>query len=72
CCSKTADLNGPPSSTSIDQDAPSTITSSTTYDRQSPIIIDGVEEQLQPTTFNNDPFQGVLTSKPSSQESSSN
>ncbi|GJV81724.1 retrovirus-related pol polyprotein from transposon TNT 1-94 [Tanacetum coccineum] len=42
------DLTGSPSSTSIDQDAPST------------------------TTFDNDPFQGALTSEPSSQESSSN
>ncbi|GKC24230.1 retrovirus-related pol polyprotein from transposon TNT 1-94 [Tanacetum coccineum] len=45
-----ADPTGSPSSTFIDQDAPST----------------------KPTTFDNDPFQDVLNSKPSSQESSSN
>ncbi|GKB05924.1 retrovirus-related pol polyprotein from transposon TNT 1-94 [Tanacetum coccineum] len=32
----------------------------------------GVEEQLQLAQFDNDPFQDILTSEPSSQESSSN
>ncbi|GJY96274.1 retrovirus-related pol polyprotein from transposon TNT 1-94 [Tanacetum coccineum] len=32
----------------------------------------GVEEQLQPAQFDNDLFQDILTSEPSSQESSSN
>ncbi|GKE59482.1 retrovirus-related pol polyprotein from transposon TNT 1-94 [Tanacetum coccineum] len=61
---KPADLTGSPSSTSIDQDAPSTSTSSTTHDTQSIVITEDVEEQLQPATFDNDPFQGVLTSEP--------
>ncbi|GJT76447.1 retrovirus-related pol polyprotein from transposon TNT 1-94 [Tanacetum coccineum] len=32
----------------------------------------GVEEELQPEQFDNDPFQDILTSEPSSQESSLN
>ncbi|GKC14893.1 retrovirus-related pol polyprotein from transposon TNT 1-94 [Tanacetum coccineum] len=42
---------GLPSSTSIDQDAPSTSTSSTIQETQSPVIFEGVEEQLQPAQF---------------------
>nr|GEV44909.1 retrovirus-related Pol polyprotein from transposon TNT 1-94 [Tanacetum cinerariifolium] len=64
-----ADPTSSHSSTSIDQDAPSTSTSSTTQETYSLVINEGVEEQLHPATFNNDPFQDVLTSKPSSQES---
>ncbi|GJY35195.1 hypothetical protein Tco_0420573 [Tanacetum coccineum] len=67
-----ANPTGSPLSTSIDQDAPSTSTPSTTHETQSLIISEGVEEQLQPAIFDNDPFQDVLTSKQSSQESSSN
>nr|GEU69132.1 integrase, catalytic region, zinc finger, CCHC-type, peptidase aspartic, catalytic [Tanacetum cinerariifolium] len=60
-----------PLSTSIEQDAPAASTSSTIQVTQSPVISKGVEEQLQPTHFDNDPFLDVLTSEPSSQESSS-
>nr|GEU70658.1 hypothetical protein [Tanacetum cinerariifolium] len=59
-----------PLSTSIKQDAPAASTSSTIQVTQSPVISKGVEEQLQPTHFDNDPFLDVLTSEPSSQESS--
>ncbi|GJT44477.1 retrovirus-related pol polyprotein from transposon TNT 1-94 [Tanacetum coccineum] len=37
-----------------------------------PVISDGVEEQLQPAQFDNDPLHNILTFEPSSQESSSN
>ncbi|GJZ88204.1 retrovirus-related pol polyprotein from transposon TNT 1-94 [Tanacetum coccineum] len=67
-----ADPIGSPSSTSIDQAAPSASTSSTIQERQSPVILEGVKEQLQPTQFDNDPFLNILTLEPSSQESSSN
>ncbi|GKD44771.1 retrovirus-related pol polyprotein from transposon TNT 1-94 [Tanacetum coccineum] len=43
-----AHLTGSPSSTPIDQVAPSASTSSTIHESQSPIICEGVEEQLQP------------------------
>ncbi|GJW82002.1 hypothetical protein Tco_0145977 [Tanacetum coccineum] len=67
-----ADTAGSPSSTSIDQAAPSTITSSTIQETQSLVISKGVEEQSQPTYFVDDPFLDILTSEPSSQESSLN
>ncbi|GJW77173.1 retrovirus-related pol polyprotein from transposon TNT 1-94 [Tanacetum coccineum] len=51
---------GSPSSTSIDQDAPSTSTLLTTHETQSLVIAEGVEDQLQPTTFDNDPCQEAL------------
>ncbi|GJR91679.1 hypothetical protein Tco_0215690 [Tanacetum coccineum] len=65
------DPTSTPSSTYIDQDAPSASTLPT-QETQSPIIYEGVEEQLQPTWFDNDPFQDILTFKPNSQKSSSN
>ncbi|GKA70028.1 retrovirus-related pol polyprotein from transposon TNT 1-94 [Tanacetum coccineum] len=68
----TADTTSTPLLTSIDQDAPSASTSSTTQETQSPIIQEGVEEQLQPAKFDDDPFQNVLTTEQSSEESSSN
>ncbi|GJX96199.1 hypothetical protein Tco_0351997 [Tanacetum coccineum] len=67
-----ADPIGSPSSTSIDQVAPSASTSSTIQETQSPVISEGVKEQLQPAQFIDDPFLDILTSEPSSQESSSN
>ncbi|GJY23634.1 hypothetical protein Tco_0397292 [Tanacetum coccineum] len=67
-----ADTTGTPLSTSVDQDAPSVSTSSTTQETQSPVIHKGVDELLQPAEFDNDPFLNVLTSEPSSEESSSN
>ncbi|GJZ52438.1 retrovirus-related pol polyprotein from transposon TNT 1-94 [Tanacetum coccineum] len=63
---------GSPSSTSINQAAPSASTSSTIQETQSPIISKGVEEQTQPAHFVDDPFLDIITSEPSSQESSSN
>nr|GEU52310.1 retrovirus-related Pol polyprotein from transposon TNT 1-94 [Tanacetum cinerariifolium] len=54
-----------PLSTSIEQDTPAASTSSTTQETQSLVIHDGVDEQLKSATFNNDPFQDVLTSEPS-------
>ncbi|GKF71954.1 hypothetical protein Tco_0208068 [Tanacetum coccineum] len=65
------DLTGSPSLTSIDQDAPSTSTPLITHETQSTVIFEGVEEQLQPAPFDDDPFLDILTSEPSSQESSS-
>ncbi|GJR42696.1 hypothetical protein Tco_1310799 [Tanacetum coccineum] len=51
-----ADTIGTPLSTSIDQDAPSISTLSTTYETQSLFLFQGVEKQLQPAQFDNDPF----------------
>ncbi|GJV83770.1 retrovirus-related pol polyprotein from transposon TNT 1-94 [Tanacetum coccineum] len=68
-----ADPTGTPLSTSIDQDAPSASTSPT-QETQSPVIHSSVKEQLnenEHAQFNNDPFLDILTSEPSSQESSS-
>ncbi|GKA95384.1 retrovirus-related pol polyprotein from transposon TNT 1-94, partial [Tanacetum coccineum] len=62
---------GTPSSTSIDQDAPSASTSPTSIETQSPVISQGVEEHLQLAQFNNDPFHDIPTSEQSSQESPS-
>ncbi|GKE60774.1 retrovirus-related pol polyprotein from transposon TNT 1-94, partial [Tanacetum coccineum] len=61
-----ANTTGTPSSTSINQDAPYVSTSPKTYETQSPVNLEGVEEQLQPAHFDNDPFQDILTSEPSS------
>ncbi|GJY63363.1 retrovirus-related pol polyprotein from transposon TNT 1-94 [Tanacetum coccineum] len=57
---------GTPSSTSINQDTPSASTLPTSPEIQSLVISEGVEEQLQPAQFDNDPFQEILTSEPSS------
>ncbi|GKD37677.1 retrovirus-related pol polyprotein from transposon TNT 1-94 [Tanacetum coccineum] len=59
-----ADLTGSPSSTFIDQDAPSTSTSLTIQETQSPVTSEGVEEQSQPAQLVDDPFLDILTSKP--------
>nr|GEU64038.1 hypothetical protein [Tanacetum cinerariifolium] len=67
-----ADSTGTPSSTTIDQDVPSASTSPTSTETQTPVIFEGVEEQLQPTQFDKDPFYDILTSEPNSQDSSSN
>ncbi|GJR72533.1 retrovirus-related pol polyprotein from transposon TNT 1-94 [Tanacetum coccineum] len=66
-----ADPTDLPSSTSIDQVAPSASTSSTIQETQSLIISEGVKEQLQLTQLIDDPFLDIHTSEPSSQESSS-
>nr|GEV99600.1 retrovirus-related Pol polyprotein from transposon TNT 1-94 [Tanacetum cinerariifolium] len=59
-----ANPTGTPSSTSIDQDAPSSSTSSTIQETQSPVIYEDVEEQLQQAPFDDDPFLNILTSEP--------
>nr|GEU32595.1 hypothetical protein [Tanacetum cinerariifolium] len=61
-----ADLTGSPLSTFIDQDAPSNSTSSKILETQSLVISEGVEEHLQPSSFDDDPFLDILTSKPRS------
>ncbi|GKC82203.1 retrovirus-related pol polyprotein from transposon TNT 1-94 [Tanacetum coccineum] len=56
------DLTGTPSSTTIDQDAPSPSTSQTPKETQSPVIPFGVEEHFHDTEvahLDNDPFFGV-------------
>ncbi|GJT47920.1 retrovirus-related pol polyprotein from transposon TNT 1-94 [Tanacetum coccineum] len=58
------DPTGSPSSTSIDQAAPSASTSSTIHETQSLVNYDGVEEPLQPTQLVDDLFLNILTSKP--------
>ncbi|GKE42370.1 retrovirus-related pol polyprotein from transposon TNT 1-94 [Tanacetum coccineum] len=65
------DPTGSPSSTFIDQAAPSMSTSSTLQETQSLVISEGVEEKLQPAQLVDDPFLKTLTSEESSQESSS-
>ncbi|GJS53790.1 hypothetical protein Tco_0627152 [Tanacetum coccineum] len=67
-----ADPTGSPSSTTINQAAPFTSTSSTIHETQSPVIFEGVEKQLQPTQHVDDPFLDLLSSELSSHESSSN
>ncbi|GJQ93014.1 retrovirus-related pol polyprotein from transposon TNT 1-94 [Tanacetum coccineum] len=53
-------------------DALSDSISPTSTETQSLVISQSVEEQLQPTQFDNDPLYDILTSEPSSLESSSN
>nr|GEY62505.1 hypothetical protein [Tanacetum cinerariifolium] len=68
-----ADPTGIPSSTTIDQDAPSPSTSQTPQEIQSPIIPFGVEEHfhdIKVAHLDNDPFFGVLIPEPNSKESS--
>nr|GEW19381.1 hypothetical protein [Tanacetum cinerariifolium] len=60
---KPAALTGSPSSTTVDQDAPSPSYSQTTPDTQSPIIPNDVEDDnhdLDVTHMNNEPFFGLL------------
>ncbi|GJU84609.1 retrovirus-related pol polyprotein from transposon TNT 1-94 [Tanacetum coccineum] len=64
---------GTPSSTTIDQDAPSSSTSQTTQETPSPIIPLGVEEaghDIEVAHMDNNPFVEFLIPKPSSEESS--
>ncbi|GKE63903.1 hypothetical protein Tco_1514270 [Tanacetum coccineum] len=49
--------------TSIKQDAPAASNLSTTQETQSLVISEGVEEQLQPAQFDNDPFLDILNSE---------
>nr|GEU86609.1 hypothetical protein [Tanacetum cinerariifolium] len=69
---RTIDPTGLPLSTSIVEAALSTSTSLTIQEILSPVISEGVEEELQTVYFDNDPFLDILTSELSSQESSSN
>ncbi|GKA68019.1 hypothetical protein Tco_0767936 [Tanacetum coccineum] len=65
---------GLPSSTTVDQDAPSPSNSQTTPKTQSPIIPDDVEEDnhdLDVAHMNNDPFFGILILKNHYEASSS-
>ncbi|GKE23239.1 hypothetical protein Tco_1434751 [Tanacetum coccineum] len=68
------DITGTPSSTTIDQDAPSASTSLTSEETQDPVLQQGVEEQYQGhqnAQFDNDLFIDIFTLEPSSGESSS-
>ncbi|GJY46978.1 putative ribonuclease H-like domain-containing protein [Tanacetum coccineum] len=65
---------GSPSSTTVDQDAPSPSNSQTTPETQSPIIPNDVEEDnhdLDVAHMNNDPFFGILILENDSEASSS-
>ncbi|GJT99706.1 putative ribonuclease H-like domain-containing protein [Tanacetum coccineum] len=65
---------GSPSSTTVDQDAPSPSNSQTTPETQSPIISNDVEEEnhdLDVAHMNNDPFFGILIPENDSEASSS-
>ncbi|GJZ84670.1 retrovirus-related pol polyprotein from transposon TNT 1-94 [Tanacetum coccineum] len=67
-------LIGIPSSTTIDQDAPSLSTSQTPQETQSPVIPFGVEEpfhDIEVAHLDSDPFFGLPILKPNSEESSS-
>ncbi|GJR58497.1 retrovirus-related pol polyprotein from transposon TNT 1-94 [Tanacetum coccineum] len=65
-----ADPTSTPLSTFVEQDAPAARTSSITQETQSPIVLEGVEGQLQQAPFDDDPFLSILTFEPSSKESS--
>nr|GEV32769.1 retrovirus-related Pol polyprotein from transposon TNT 1-94 [Tanacetum cinerariifolium] len=68
-----ADPTSTPSSTSVDQDAPSTSTSQTPQESQSLVILSGVKEHfpnIEVAHLDNDPFFGVPIPEPSSKESS--
>ncbi|GJT56451.1 hypothetical protein Tco_0991505 [Tanacetum coccineum] len=63
---------GSPSSTTVDQDAPSPSNSQTTPETQSPIILNDVEEDnhdLDVAHMNNDPYFGILIPKAPSDQS---
>ncbi|GJT74764.1 hypothetical protein Tco_1041489 [Tanacetum coccineum] len=68
------DSTSTPSSTSVDQDAPSLSTSQTPQEIQSPKIPSSVEEHfhdIEVAHLDNDPFFGVLIPEPNFEESSS-
>ncbi|GJY42399.1 retrovirus-related pol polyprotein from transposon TNT 1-94 [Tanacetum coccineum] len=68
---RVVDIAGSPSLTTIDQDTPSSSTSSTNQQHKSSIILQGVEEPI-PNAFFNDPCHEPLHDVSTSQESSSN
>ncbi|GJS52079.1 retrovirus-related pol polyprotein from transposon TNT 1-94 [Tanacetum coccineum] len=68
------DSTGLPSSPLVDQDAPALSTSQTSQESQSPIIPSGVDEHfhgIEVAHLDKDPFFGVPTPEPNSEESSS-
>ncbi|GKF03080.1 retrovirus-related pol polyprotein from transposon TNT 1-94, partial [Tanacetum coccineum] len=70
---KPAVSTGTPSSTTIDQDAPSTSTSQTPPETQSPVIALSVEEayhDIEVAHMDNNPFIEILITEPSFEESS--
>ncbi|GJT66889.1 retrovirus-related pol polyprotein from transposon TNT 1-94 [Tanacetum coccineum] len=71
---KPAVSTGSPSSTTVDQDAPSPSNSQTTPETQSPVIPNDVEEynhDLDVAHMNNDPFFGIIIPENDSEASSS-
>ncbi|GJU98357.1 retrovirus-related pol polyprotein from transposon TNT 1-94 [Tanacetum coccineum] len=73
-CSSSRCINRSPSSTTVDQDAPSPSNSQTTPETQSPIIPNDVEEDnhdLDVAHMNNDPFFGIPIPENDSEASSS-
>ncbi|GJW49594.1 retrovirus-related pol polyprotein from transposon TNT 1-94, partial [Tanacetum coccineum] len=69
-----ADSTGSPSSTTVDQDAPSASNSQSTTETQSPVISNDVEEDdhdLDVAHMNNDPFFGIPIPEHDSEASSS-
>ncbi|GKB33227.1 retrovirus-related pol polyprotein from transposon TNT 1-94 [Tanacetum coccineum] len=69
-----ATSTGSPSSTTVDQDAPSPYNSQTTSETQSPVIFNDVEEEnhdLDVAYMNNDPFFGIPIPENDSEASSS-
>ncbi|GJU38536.1 hypothetical protein Tco_1191493, partial [Tanacetum coccineum] len=72
--SEPTNLTGTPSSTSIDQDAPSPSNLQTHQESKSPAIPPGVKEEfhdIEVAHLDNDPFFGLLIPEPSYEESSS-
>nr|GEV22836.1 integrase, catalytic region, zinc finger, CCHC-type, peptidase aspartic, catalytic [Tanacetum cinerariifolium] len=71
---ETTESTGSPSSTTIDQDAPSPSNSQTTSETQSSVISNDIKEEnhdLDIAHMNNDPFFGTLTPENDSESSSS-
>nr|GEX67216.1 retrovirus-related Pol polyprotein from transposon TNT 1-94 [Tanacetum cinerariifolium] len=71
---ESAASTGSPSSTTVDQDAPSPSNSQTLHETQSPVISNNVEEQnhnLDVAHINNDPFFGISIPEIVSEASSS-
>nr|GEV96663.1 hypothetical protein [Tanacetum cinerariifolium] len=64
-------LSSSPSSTTVDQDAPSTSTSQTTSEQQSSVILQGVEDEfydIEVAHMDNNPYIGIPIPEPSSEE----
>ncbi|GKA97528.1 retrovirus-related pol polyprotein from transposon TNT 1-94 [Tanacetum coccineum] len=64
-----ADSTGTPSSTTIDQDAPSPSTSQTPHPVASPVVVEEYHD-IEVAHLDNDPFFGVPILEPNSEESS--